>query len=67
LGGLNGAIKLGAAGMIFADLRYTADLGVTVREEPGASEGIKTYRRSMASLTLGYEWGFFTKKRGDKK
>jgi hypothetical protein len=66
LGGLNGAIKLGA-GMIFADLRYTADLGTIVREEPGVSEGLEIYRRSMVSLTLGYEWGFFAKKGGDKK
>jgi hypothetical protein len=66
LGGINGGIKLGG-GMIFADLRYTADLGTTVRKQPEASEGIETYWRSMVSLTLGYEWGFFAKKGRNKK
>jgi hypothetical protein len=56
LGGLSGAMKLGP-GMIFADLRYAADLG---EAEPAGD--IKTYLRSMGSLTFGYEWAFFTKK-----
>jgi hypothetical protein len=61
LGGLNGAMQFGP-GAIFADLRYAADLG-----EPEAKEGdMPTYRRSMASLTLGYELGFFNRKRGNK-
>jgi hypothetical protein len=59
LGGLNGALKLGP-GSVFADLRYTADLGLA------AAGGIETYRRSMVSLTFGYELGFFTKKGGAK-
>ncbi|MDR1909694.1 MAG: hypothetical protein LBQ35_07255 [Spirochaetaceae bacterium] len=58
LGGLNGAMKLGP-GMILADLRYTIDLG-----EPEPPEGA-VYRRSMLSLTLGYEWGFFTRNGGN--
>jgi hypothetical protein len=59
LGGLNGAMKLGP-GMIFADLRYALDGG-----EPESRDGeIRTYQRSMISLTIGYEYGFFTKNRG---
>jgi hypothetical protein len=59
LGGVSGAMKLGP-GMIFADLRYAGDLG---EPEPAGGD-IKTYLRSMGSLTFGYEWAFFTKKRG---
>jgi hypothetical protein len=59
LGGLNGAFKLGP-GLIFAELRYASDLG---EPEPGDGE-IRAYRRSMVSLTLGYELGFFVKKGG---
>jgi hypothetical protein len=60
LGGLNGAIQFGP-GAIFADLRYAADLG-----EPEAEGGsMPTYRRTMVSLTLGYELGFFNRKRGN--
>jgi hypothetical protein len=58
VGGISGAIKAGP-GMIFADLRYTADLG-----EPEPAGDLKTYLRSMGSLTFGYEWAFFTKKGG---
>jgi hypothetical protein len=59
LGGVSGAMKLGP-GMIFADLRYAADLG----EPDPAGRDIITYLRSMGSLTFGYEWAFFTKKGG---
>jgi hypothetical protein len=59
LGGLSGAMKLGP-GMIFADLRYAADLG---KVDPAGGD-IKTYLRSMGSLTFGYEWAFFVKKGG---
>jgi hypothetical protein len=56
-GGLNAAMSLGR-GMIFLDLRYTADLG-----EPAVQDGdVKTYQRSMVSLSLGYEFGFLTKR-----
>jgi hypothetical protein len=54
--GLGTAFKLGQ-GMFLADLRYAADLG-----EPETS-GQRLYRRDMLSLTVGYEWGFFTKNR----
>jgi hypothetical protein len=61
LGGLSAALKLGP-GMIIADVRYSADLG----EPESPDTEIKTYRRNMVSLTLGYEFGFFTKNRGAK-
>jgi hypothetical protein len=60
LGGLNGALKFGP-GAIVADLRYAADLG-----KLEAAEGkIQEFKRGMISLTVGYEFGFFTKKRGN--
>jgi hypothetical protein len=58
LGGLSGAVKFGP-GMIFADLRYAADLG-TFRAGDGS---IEKFRRSMVSFTAGYELGFFPKKK----
>jgi hypothetical protein len=62
LGGLNVAYPL-KTGAIFADLRYAADLG-----EPDLSEGggMETYRRSMMSLSLGFEFGFFPKSEGER-
>ncbi|MDR2313349.1 MAG: hypothetical protein LBE02_02320 [Spirochaetaceae bacterium] len=58
LGGLSGAMKFGP-GMIIIDLRYAADLGEFKVEDANI------FKRSMISLTLGYEFGFFTKqKRG---
>jgi hypothetical protein len=61
LGGLSGAVKFGP-GMIFADLRYAADLG-TFRAGDGS---IEEFRRGMVSLTAGYELGFFAKKQGGR-
>jgi hypothetical protein len=56
-GGINGGMMLGP-GMVFIDLRYAVDLG-----EPEAQNGdVKTYQRRMVSLSLGYEFGFFTRK-----
>lgn len=60
LGGLNAALKWGP-GMIFADLRYGEDLG----EPTTWDEKQKTYRRSMISFTVGYEFGLFARKMGD--
>jgi hypothetical protein len=57
-GGLRGALKLGP-GLIFAELRCAVDLGEP--EPEGGAPG--TYRRSMVTLGLGYELGFFPKKR----
>jgi hypothetical protein len=59
LAGLSGAMKLGP-GIIFADFRYAADLG----EFESRDEPIQEFKRSMLSFTLGYELGFFGKKKG---
>jgi hypothetical protein len=59
LGGFSGAINLGP-GILFADLRYAADLGRP--ELP--DQTLESYRRSMLTLAVGYEFGFFAKKRG---
>jgi hypothetical protein len=59
LGGVSGALGLGP-GALIADIRYAADLG-----DLEAREGtIHQFRRSMISVTLGYELGFIAKKRG---
>jgi hypothetical protein len=58
LGGLNVGRELGS-GVLFLDLRYGIDLG-----EPEVRSGnLKTYQRSMVSLTIGYELGFIDKQR----
>jgi hypothetical protein len=55
LGGVSAAFPAGP-GMFFADLRYAADLGdVELRD------GGDAYRRGSASLSFGYELGFFGK------
>jgi hypothetical protein len=59
LGGLSGAMKFGP-GMLIADLRYAADLG---EFEAGDT---KLFRRGMISFTVGYEFGFFTRKKGGR-
>jgi hypothetical protein len=60
LGGLSGALIFGP-GAIIADLRYAADIG-----ELEAKNGkIQEFSRGMLSLTVGYELGFFSKKRGN--
>jgi hypothetical protein len=59
MGGINAALQWGP-GMIFADLRYSDDLG----EPTTWSEKQKTYKRSMISFTVGYEFGLFTRKSG---
>jgi hypothetical protein len=64
VGGVSIAYPL-KPGIIFADLRYAADLG-----EPDLSGGgeIATYRRHAVSLSLGLEFGFFQKReRGSSK
>jgi hypothetical protein len=58
LGGVSAGLPLGP-GTIFADIRYAADLGEPELEDGG---GIKTYRRNMVSLSIGYEFGFFEKR-----
>jgi hypothetical protein len=59
VGGLSGAMKLGP-GIIFADFRYASDLG----EFESRDEPIQEFKRSMLSFTIGYELGFFAKKKG---
>jgi hypothetical protein len=61
LGGLSGALQFGP-GVIIADLRYAADLG----EFKGRDTAMEKFRRSMVSFTVGYEFGFFPKKKGGR-
>jgi hypothetical protein len=56
LGGLSVEFPLGP-GLIFVDLRCAADLGKT---EPRGD--METYTRHTATLSLGYEFGFFKKR-----
>jgi hypothetical protein len=63
LGGLSLAYPLGP-GMIFADLRYAADLGKPDLSGIGITE---TYRRHMVSLSMGFEFGLIRKQRGGAK
>jgi hypothetical protein len=64
LGGFSIAYPLGP-GMIFADLRYAADLGKPDLRDSG---GMETYRRHMVSMSMGFEFGFFQKRqRGSSK
>jgi hypothetical protein len=57
LGGLSAGFPLGP-GMIFADIRYAADLAEP--ELKGGGNG--TYRRHGAALSFGYEFGLFKKR-----
>jgi hypothetical protein len=59
--GLLGGISLGfplGPGMIFADIRYAADLA---EPELEGYEGT-SYRRHMVTLSFGYEFGLFKKR-----
>jgi hypothetical protein len=56
LGGISASYPMGP-GMIFADLRCAGDLG-----EPDLRGGPRSYQRTMFSLSIGYEFGFFAKK-----
>jgi hypothetical protein len=56
LGGVSASFPAGP-GMFFADLRYAADLGDVELDGGGDA-----YRRGNASLTFGYELGFFRKR-----
>ena len=61
LGGVSAGLPLGP-GMIFADIRYSADLTEPELKDSG---GIDTYRRHGMTLSFGYEFGLF--KKTDKK
>jgi hypothetical protein len=57
LGGLSVEFPLGP-GLIFADLRYSAGLGDTEMRDGD----MEAYTRHTATLSLGYEFGFFNKR-----
>jgi hypothetical protein len=58
LGGLSAAFPAGP-GMVFADLRYAADLA---EPEPKEGRGIETYRGHKVVISVGYEFAFFKKR-----
>jgi hypothetical protein len=57
LGGIGVAFPAGP-GMLFADVRYSADIAEPDLKDSG---GISTYRRHGAALSFGYEFGLFKK------
>jgi hypothetical protein len=62
--GLTGGLSVGrkaGPGIVFADLRWDIDLGET---EPDGD--IPAYRRSMITLSVGYEFGFLPMRRGNR-
>jgi hypothetical protein len=61
LGGLSVGFPLGP-GMIFADIRYAADLAEPELKDSGGNGAIDTYRRHGAALSFGYEFGLFKKR-----
>jgi hypothetical protein len=54
LGGIEVGFRLGP-GLIFADLRYSIDLGTTTETD----RNILAYSRSQFSLSLGYQFAFW--------
>jgi hypothetical protein len=59
--GLLGGLSIGfplRTGIIFADIRYTADLAEPELE----NSEITSYRRHMMTLSFGYEFGLLKKK-----
>jgi hypothetical protein len=56
LGGISAAFSAGP-GMVFADLRYAADLA-----GPELEEGRGAYRGQKAVISVGYEFAFFKKR-----
>jgi hypothetical protein len=63
--GIVGGVDIGfpaGPGVVFLDLRYALDFGDTFIQMP---EEV-SYKRSMFSLSLGYEFSFFNKKRRAK-
>jgi hypothetical protein len=57
IGGFNIGYKIGATGALFFDFRFSGDIGITVI--PGNSVH---YKRHLISLSMGFDWGFLTKK-----
>ncbi|MDR1147031.1 MAG: CsgG/HfaB family protein [Spirochaetaceae bacterium] len=57
-GGINAGIKIGP-GVLFADIRYMADLVNTTFT--GDEISVTAYRRGILGISLGYSIGFFQK------
>jgi hypothetical protein len=58
LGGISVGLPLGP-GIIFTDIRYAADLGEMELEGGGP----QAYRRHMTTISFGYEFSFFEKRK----
>jgi hypothetical protein len=56
-GGFNIGYKIGAASALFFDFRFSGDIGKTVIPENNVS-----YNRYQLIFSMGFEWGFLTKK-----
>jgi hypothetical protein len=56
-GGFNIGYKIGATGALFFDFRFSGDIGQTI-----ISENDIPYNRYLFTLSMGFDWGFLTKK-----
>ncbi|MDR3131079.1 MAG: hypothetical protein LBU18_05985 [Treponema sp.] len=56
-GGFNLGYKLGAAGALFLDFRFSGDIGETAIPESNLF-----YKRYMLIFSMGFEWGLIAKK-----
>lgn len=57
-GGFNIGYKIGATGALFFDFRFSGDIGKTIIPENNIA-----YNRYQFIFSMGFEWGFLTKKR----
>jgi hypothetical protein len=55
--GFNIGYKIGATGALFFDFHFSGDIGETTIPEYNVS-----YNRYLFTLSIGFEWGFLTKK-----
>jgi hypothetical protein len=55
--GFNIGYKIGATGALFFDFRFSGDIGRTVMPETNIP-----YNRYLFNLSMGFDWGFLTKK-----
>ncbi|MDR2246880.1 MAG: hypothetical protein LBE17_09505 [Treponema sp.] len=55
--GFNIGYKIGTTGALFFDFRFSGDIGRTVMPETNIP-----YKRYLFNLSMGFEWGFLTKK-----
>jgi hypothetical protein len=60
--GFNLGYKIGATGALFFDFRFSGDIGQTVIPENDIP-----YKRYMFTLSMGFDWGFLTKKAKEKE